>query len=53
MNPAYKIRQLSQRQDSLREQMADVHVAATRLGCYDAADAIWKHFLESAENRRV
>ena len=40
--PAYLIKQQPQRQDSLREQLKTLHVAATRLGCYDAADWIWK-----------
>ena len=31
----------AQRQDSLVAQLETVHEAATRLGCYDAADWIW------------
>ena len=41
-DPAYTIRQREQRQDSLTEQLKTVHIAAARLGCYDAADWLWR-----------
>lgn len=37
-----QIPQQPQRQDSLRDQLRDLHMVATRLGMYDAADFIWK-----------
>lgn len=37
-----KIQQQPQRQDSLASQLADLRVAANRLGLYDAADFIAK-----------
>ena len=37
-----KIPQQPQRQDSLASQLADLRVAANRLGLYDAADFIAK-----------
>lgn len=33
-------RRLGQRQDSLADQLRDVHQLAVQTGCYDAADAI-------------
>ena len=48
---AWKIEQQPQRQDSLREQLITVHDAATRLGCYDAADWLWKNMLSSTNAR--
>lgn len=36
------IQQQPQRQDSLAEQLVDLHVMAGRLGMYDAADWLWK-----------
>lgn len=36
----HSIPQQPQRQDSTREQLADLHAFANRLGLYDAADAI-------------
>jgi uncharacterized protein (UPF0335 family) len=33
-----QIEQVPQRQDSLADQIRDVIVAASKLGCYDAAD---------------
>jgi len=33
----------SQRQDSLAEQMRDLHRLASAIGCFDAADWLWKH----------
>jgi len=33
------------RQDSLEDQLRDVHIIAARVGCYDAADWIWKNGL--------
>lgn len=33
-----QIPQCRQRQDSLDDQLKDLHQAANRLGCYDAAD---------------
>ena len=36
------IPQQPQRQDSLEDQLRTVHEAAARLGCYEAADWIWK-----------
>lgn len=33
-----QIPQLPQRQDSLADQLHDLHIVATRLGMYDAAD---------------
>jgi len=37
-----KIQQQPQRQDSLASQLADLRIAANRLGLYDAADFIAK-----------
>lgn len=31
-----------QRQDSLAEQLKDLHILAARYGMYDAADWLWK-----------
>jgi len=36
------IPQQKQRQDSLRDQLKDLHIMAARLGMYDAADWLWK-----------
>lgn len=36
------IKQQPQRQDSLSEQLDDLHRVAARLGMYDAADWLWK-----------
>jgi hypothetical protein len=35
--------QRPQRQDSLVDQLTDLHRVAARLGMYDAADWLWKH----------
>lgn len=35
-----RLPQMPQRQDALRDQLEDVRLMATRLGCYDAADVI-------------
>lgn len=32
-----------QRQDSLTDQLTDVWIIAAKLGCYDAADWLWKN----------
>jgi hypothetical protein len=32
-----------QRQDSLTDQLIDLHIVATKLGMYDAADWMWKN----------
>lgn len=34
---------MSQRQDSLYDQLQDVYKAAVEIGCYDAADYIRRH----------
>lgn len=39
--------QQPQRQDSLRQQLIDLHVVASRLGMYDAADWLWKSGLDT------
>lgn len=39
---SWSIEQRPQRQDSLEEQVLDLHIAAARLGMYDAADWLWK-----------
>jgi hypothetical protein len=36
------VKQQSPRQDSLDDQLRDLHRVAARLGCYDAADWLWK-----------
>jgi hypothetical protein len=36
------LEQKPQRQDSLADQLADLHRVAARLGMYDAADWLWK-----------
>jgi hypothetical protein len=38
-----RIPRQTQRQDSLQDQLRDLHIIAARLGCYDAADWLWKH----------
>jgi hypothetical protein len=40
----YKIHQLSQRQDSLHDQLSDLKDFAVRLGMYDAAEFIENKF---------
>lgn len=35
-------KQLPQRQDSLSDQLRDLHMLAARYGMYDAADWLWK-----------
>jgi hypothetical protein len=42
MQPDWWPEQLPQRQDSLTNQLTDLHRIAARLGMYDAADWIWK-----------
>jgi len=37
-----RIPQQAQRQDSLLDQLKDLHAVAARLGMYDAADTLWK-----------
>lgn len=46
--------QQPQRQDSLEDQLTDLHILATRYGMYDAADWLWKvmHTPERAHTRR-
>jgi hypothetical protein len=39
------IQQRPPRQDSLEDQLRDLHVLAARLGCYDAADWLWRNGL--------
>jgi hypothetical protein len=39
-----------QRQDSLTHQLATLRRAATRLGCYDAADWILAHLIVGKED---
>lgn len=46
-----RIPQQPQRQDSLVDQLKDLHIVAARLGMYDAADFIWKAGL--SEDRHV
>lgn len=41
--------QLSQRQDSVSDQLADLRAVANRLGMYDAADII-RDILESSQS---
>jgi len=41
-----KLNQCPQRQDSLTEQMKDLHTVAIKLGCYDAADYLKREFVE-------
>jgi len=36
------LEQRPQRQDSLADQLTDLHRVAARLGMYDAADWLWK-----------
>lgn len=45
------IPQQPQRQDSLLDQLEELHIAATRLGMYDAADWLWKT-MEDVINRK-
>jgi hypothetical protein len=40
------IQRRPQRQDSLLDQLRDLHVVAAYLGCYDAADWLWKRIRE-------
>jgi hypothetical protein len=40
--------QQPQRQDSLEDQLRDLHRVAMQLGCYDAADWLWKPLAERA-----
>lgn len=40
-----KVGQQPQRQDSLDDQLHDLHRVAARLGMYDAADWLWKHYV--------
>ena len=40
------IPQQIQRQDSLTDQVRDLHRIAARLGMYDAADFLWKSVLD-------
>lgn len=44
-HPVDGIEQRPPRQDSLKDQLADLHTVASRLGMYDAADWLWKHVL--------
>lgn len=37
-----RIQQQAPRQDSLIDQLEDLYVLAARVGCYDAADWLWK-----------
>lgn len=39
------IQQRPQRQDSLEDQLRDLHIVAARIGCYDAADWLWRNGL--------
>jgi len=41
-----KVKQCPQRQDSLVEQMYDLHAIANKFGLYDAADSIKRRFME-------
>jgi len=41
-----KVEQFPQRQDSLVEQMYDLHAIANKFGLYDAADSIKRRFME-------
>jgi hypothetical protein len=43
-----RIPQQPQRQDSLEDQLKDLHAIAARIGCYDAADWLWKRLTPSA-----
>lgn len=38
--------QQPQRQDSLTDQLRDLHRVAARLGMYDAADWLWKEAID-------
>ena len=44
---AWIVPQQPQCQASLTDQLQIVHAAAARLGCYDAADLIWKRLLST------
>jgi len=41
-----------QRQDSLTDQLVDLHRVAARLGMYDAADWLWKWMPKPEESSR-
>ena len=41
-----RIPQHGQRQDSLENQLRDLYALANRIGCYDAADWIWKNGIQ-------
>jgi len=41
-----KVEQCPQRQDSLIDQMQDLHYIANKFGFYDAADSIKRRFME-------
>jgi hypothetical protein len=43
--------QRPQRQDSLTDQLIDLHRVAARLGMYDAADWLWPHIAAVVQER--
>lgn len=46
-----RIKQQPQRQDSLIDQLRDLHIIAARIGAYDAADWLWKQIKPTPEGR--
>jgi hypothetical protein len=44
--------QRPQRQDSLNDQLRDLHRLAARLGMYDAADWLWKKWVHEGQPHR-